>query len=1091
MRGRQRPYGQQQQHSAHYVADSGPMPGEPDYSDSDTYNSSYVPDGCDDFMSSVFNVNSKSSTNAPAIMVPVTINSVPVQMELDTGASPSLMSYHDYMKYLPHVPLEETDRTFHAYGEGIPLKSAGKLMADVQYKSQRAVLPLFVVHAQPGAPSLLGREWMRQIRLDWTQIFSEGVYQVKSPLDDLKQHYADLFQDGLGTVTGVEATLHLVDDARPKFLRARPVPYAMRPAVEQEIARLEQEGVIEPVQFSNWATPLVCVPKVDGSVRICGDYRSTVNTCLKVEQYPIPSAEEIRQNLAGGQKYSKIDLRCAYQQMKLDEKSQEICTINTLKGLYRYTRLPFGIASSPAIWQRFMEQALGGLTGICVMQDDVLVTGASDDEHLKNLEKVFERFRKYGLRLKAEKCSFMQPMVVYYGLCISKDGVKPTKEKVEAIKQAPVPKNQTELRSFLGMVAALSTFIANLPTLTHPLNHLLGKRPWIWSEQCDVAFEQLKQAITSDVVLAHYDPKLPVEMASDASNYGVGGVLMHVYPDGSRRPIAFASRTLNEHEKLYGQIDKEALGIIFCLKKFRLYLYGRHFTILTDHKPLERIFGNKTAIPALAAQRLQRWAIILSAFSYDIKYVTSQQNAVADALSRLPLPHSSRDEEVFRIEESLLDSLPVTHKEIMDATRRDPVLSRVLEYTQNGWPNVITDQRLKPFQQRKDELSVEMNCIMWGMRVIIPEHYRLRMLEELHSEHVGIVRMKELARSYFWWPNLDKEIESTVRNCKPCADVRHAPARAPLMPWRWPSKPWERLHIDFAEKQGQHFLIIVDAHSRWPEIVHMHKTTTTTATITALRNLFAKYGLPLQICSDNGPQFTSAEFEHFCKQNGVKHIRVAPYHAASNGMAERMVQSFKQCLTASQSSHCTTQQIIDRFLLTYRSCKHPTTACTPASLFLGRELRTRLSLVRPSVGLQVANSQSSQKQYHDIHVKYREFYPGDAVLVQDIRKEDTWWLGTIAERTAPKSYTVVLRDGRVWKRHVDHLRRSTMSNDMTSMDEPDDRVPVPAVTFEEVNPPLVVPQAQPACEQTVPHLYRPYHRWINQPVHLQQRIMCL
>ena len=342
---------------------------------------------------------------------------------------------------------------------------------------------------------------------------------------------------------------------------------------------------------------------------------------------------------------------------------------------------------------------------------------------------------------------------------------------------------------------------------------------------------------------------------------------MHVYPDESRRPIAFASKTLNEHEKLYGQIDKEALGIIFCLKKYRLYLYGRHFTILTDHKPLERIFGNKTTIPALAAQRLQRWAIILSAFSYDIKYISSKQNAVADALSRLPLPHSSGshdDEDIFRVEEMLLDSLPVTCKEIKDATRKDPVLSRVLQYIQEGWPRTVTDERFKPYFHRRDELSTEMNCVMWGMRVIIPEQYRLRMLDELHAEHIGIVRMKEMARSYIWWPCLDKDIEVTVRNCKPCVNVRNSQSRSPLTPWRWPEKPWHRVHIDYAEKRGEHFLIAVDAHSRWPEIIHMHKNTTTAATITALRGMFSKYGLPNQICSDNGPQFTSGDFEFFC-----------------------------------------------------------------------------------------------------------------------------------------------------------------------------------------------------------------------------------
>ena len=209
--------------------------------------------------------------------------------------------------------------------------------------------------------------------------------------------YAEVFKPELGTVKGVTAKLHLKENATPVFQRARSVPYAFRSAVEEELKRMENDGVLKPVEVSDWATPIVCVPKTDGSVRICGDYKGTVNPAIQTEQFPIPTLEEIRGCVSSWKKFTKIDLRSAYQQLVLNEESQKLCTINTHKGLFQYTRLPFGISSSPAIWQPFIEQVLVGLDGTCVIMDDLLVGGSTDDEYLKNLEAVLSQFQKFGL----------------------------------------------------------------------------------------------------------------------------------------------------------------------------------------------------------------------------------------------------------------------------------------------------------------------------------------------------------------------------------------------------------------------------------------------------------------------------------------------------------------------------------------------------------------------------------------------------------------------------------------------------------------------------------------------------------------------
>ena len=201
---------------------------------------------------------------------------------------------------------------------------------------------------------------------------------------------------------------------------------------------------------------------------------------------------------------------------------------------------------------------------------------------------------------------------------------------------------------------------------------------------------------------------------------------------------------------------------------------------------------------------------------------------------------------------------------------------------------------MRPFWNKRNELVVEEDCLMWGIRTVIPNKLRSVVLKELHSSHLGIVRMKMLSRSYFWWPKIDKDIESVVNLCSQCQVVQADPPVAPLHPWTWPKHPWERLHIDFAGPfMNKSFLVLVDAHSKWPEVVEMN-TTTTEATIRVLRRLFSSYGLPKQIISDNGPQFTSVEFQTFMKENGIKHIRSSPYHPASNGQVERFIQTFKR-----------------------------------------------------------------------------------------------------------------------------------------------------------------------------------------------------
>ena len=309
-------------------------------------------------------------------------------------------------------------------------------------------MPLIVVAVEAAMPALLGRNWLTQIKLNWSQIFPSC--QVNNVADDVRTHaywqnkFPEVFADGLGTVVGTTATLHLKPDATPKFHRPRPVPFAMREAVDKELQRMEKEDIIERVDFSQWATPLVCIAKKDGGVRVCGDYRITVNQAINTDQYPIPTLNSVASILSRGKRFTKIDLKSAYQQILLDEASQDIVTITTQKGLYRYKRLPFGVSSSSAIWQRFIDQVIVDLPMTCSIMDDVLVSGETDQEHHDNIVNLFNRFKQRGLRVKPAKCSFMQETVTYMGREIAEEGMRPTDEQVRAIRKAPNPRTSSK-----------------------------------------------------------------------------------------------------------------------------------------------------------------------------------------------------------------------------------------------------------------------------------------------------------------------------------------------------------------------------------------------------------------------------------------------------------------------------------------------------------------------------------------------------------------------------------------------------------------------------------------------------------------------
>ena len=409
-----------------------------------------------------------------------------------------------------------------------------------------------------------------------------------------------------------------------------------------------------------------------------------------------------------------------------------------------------------------------------------------------------------------------------------------------------------------------------------------------WRKQQLETFEKSKKLLESSKVLVHYSPHLPLILSCDASPYGLGAILSHQMPNGVEKPIVFASRTLSKAEKKYAQIEREGLAIVFAVTKFHKYLFGRAFSIKTDHKPLLGLLRENKTINALASARMQRWGLKLSNYQYTLQHQPGSCNQHADALSRLPIfdkvsSASVTEETVLSF--ATLNNTPVTAHKIAKWTSRDPVLSTVYRYVMQGWPSTVSAE-MNAYYHRRNELSTHQGCLLWGSRVIIPTPGREPLLNELHEGHPGIVKMKVLARSYMWWPGIDGEIDSKVRNCTQCQQHRKNPPNTELHPWEWPGRPWYGLHIDFAGPiDGKMILISVDAHSKYID-AHVMSSATSNGTINALRS-FATHGIPNVVVSDNWSCFTSADFPSFCKQNGIKHIKTSPYHLANNGHAKR------------------------------------------------------------------------------------------------------------------------------------------------------------------------------------------------------------
>ena len=422
----------------------------------------------------------------------------------------------------------------------------------------------------------------------------------------------DVFGE-IGCLHG-EHHIQIEENATPVVHPPRRVPYALMDKLKTELDRMKQLDIIEEIdEPTEWVSSLVIIEKADGRLRVCLD-PSDLNRVIKREYYPMPTAETVMSEMSEGKYFSKLDASNGYWQIKVDEESSKLLTFNTLFGRHRFIRLPFGILSASEVFQKKIAEIIQGLDGCTNVQDDILVWGSTKEQHDARLKAVMERIQQAGLKLNEKKCVFGSTEVVFLAHLFSHEGVKPDPTKIEAIRDMPTPKSKqdVDLQRLLGMITYLGKFIPNLSITTGPLRQLMESDvEWHWSNHHNAALDQIKKLLTESPTLKYYDPELPTRISVDASKFGLGAALLQKHGD-TWAPVAYASRSLSKSEQNYAQIEKEALAILFGCERFHVYLYGKSFTVESDHKPLQPIFKKPIC---KAPPRIQRFRLRLQKYS--------------------------------------------------------------------------------------------------------------------------------------------------------------------------------------------------------------------------------------------------------------------------------------------------------------------------------------------------------------------------------------------------------------------------------------------------------------------------------------------
>ena len=594
-----------------------------------------------------------------------------INIIIDSGASCNLISEQIFNQIAGgKVDLSACDKKVFAYAATKPIELKGKCSLNVCVpQTQKSLLLDFYVTSGK-ATTLLGRKASEMLGLLKVGVLLQVTEDRRAAL---KAKFPEVFS-GLGKLKGYQLKFHIDKKVQPVAQPVHRIPFSRQAKVEQKIEELVQLDVLEKVEGpTSWVNPLVAVEKPNGDIRICLDMRQANQAILR-KKHPVPTVEETLQEVSRAKVFTKLDLNMAFHQIELHPDSRDITTFAAPNGLYRYKRLLFGVNMATEKFQQIIWQVI-----------KLLVVGANDKEHDENLEKVMRKLEEHGLTLNYKKCEVGVSSMVYMGDVLSGERLKISDRRVEAIVKSPPPRNQSEVRSFLGSTQFCAKFIPNFASISSPLWDLTKKgAKWKWGNHEEKAFCQIKDRLIQAPIMAYFRQGAKTRVTTDASPVGVGAVLEQKQEDGSYRPIYYAIRKLSEVERRYSQFEREALAVRWVCEKFYLYLYGVKFELRTDHKPLVIVLG-KTFNPPSA--RIERWLLYLQQFQYEITYIRGTDN-VADVLSRLPVVSAEgdcKDTEEFAYSVTS-EAMPVAlvPSEVEALSAKDPTLELVRQAVISG-----------------------------------------------------------------------------------------------------------------------------------------------------------------------------------------------------------------------------------------------------------------------------------------------------------------------------------------------------------------------------------------------------------------------